>query len=135
VTYSEAHTDPQLGEAYVLYKSDVFDVNKNNNLKNQGLSGDTDAKTYSSDSPAPNFIAYPGWLTAEAQFVVDEITEDINRDVHLDPDINYVNYPVPSDLLVAARDDLIKKIVRNESRYVDKNVYFDGAMYYSTSSK
>jgi hypothetical protein len=27
---------------------------------------------------------------------------------------------VPSDLLVAARDDLIMKIARNESRYVDE---------------
>jgi len=86
VTYNEAHTDPQIEEAYVLYKSDVFDANKNKNLRNQGLSGDTDAQMYSSDSPAPNFIAYPGWLTGEAQFVVDEITDVINRDVHLDPD-------------------------------------------------
>ncbi|MDD5617129.1 MAG: hypothetical protein PHH85_13120 [Candidatus Methanoperedens sp.] len=135
VTYSAAHTDPQLEEAYVLYKSDVFDANKDKNLKSQGLSGDTDAETYSSDSPAPNFIAYPGWLTGEAQFAVDEITEDINRDVHLDPAINYVNYPVPSDLLVAARDDLIMKIARNESRYVDEDAYFDGALYSSTSAK
>ncbi len=135
VVYSAAHADPQLEEAYVLYKSDVFDANKDKNLKNQGLSGDTDAETYSSDSPAPNYIAYPGWLTGEAQFAVDEITEDINRDVHLDPDINYANYPVPSDLLVAARDDLIMKIARNESRYVDKDAYFDGALYSSTSAK
>jgi len=135
VNYNEAHTDPQIEEAYVLYKSDVFDAQKVKNLKNQGLSGDTDAETYSSDSPVPNFIAYPGWLTGEAQFVVDEITDVINRDVHLDPDINYVNFPVPSDLLVAARDDLIMKIARNESRYMDKDTYFDGAMYSSTSAK
>jgi hypothetical protein len=135
VAYSAAHSDPQLEEAYVLYKSEVFDANKDKNLKNQGLSGDTDAQTYSSDSPAPNYIAYPGWLPGEAQLAVDEITEDINRDVHLDPDINYVSYPVPSNLLIAARDDLIMKIARNESRYVDKDVYFDGVQYYSTSAK
>jgi hypothetical protein len=89
VAFSAAHTDPQLEEAYMLYKSDVFDANKVSNLKNQGLSGDTDAQTYSSDSIVPNFIAYPGWLTGEAQSAVDDITEAINWDVHLDPDINY----------------------------------------------
>ncbi|MDP2845261.1 MAG: hypothetical protein Q8N79_04200, partial [Candidatus Methanoperedens sp.] len=135
VAYSEAHTDPQLEEAYVLYKSDVFDANKVSNLKNQGLSGNTDARTYSSNSPAPSYIASPGWLPREAQDAVDEITEAINRDVHLDPKINYTVYPVPSDLLIAARDDLIMKIQRNETRYADKGSYFNGGQYNSTSAK
>jgi hypothetical protein len=113
----------------------VFDSNKVSNLKNQGLSGNTDARTYSSNSPAPNYIASPGWLPGEAQFAVDEITEAINRDVHLDPNINYTVYPVPSDLLIAARDDLIKKIKQNEQEYVDKERYYNGAQYYSTSAK
>ncbi|MBU4339665.1 MAG: hypothetical protein KKD46_01905, partial [Euryarchaeota archaeon] len=135
VDYSAAHSDPQIEEAYVRYKSDVFDANKVSNLKNQGLSGNTDARTYSSDTPSPNYIASPGWLPGEAQFAVDEITEAINRDVHLDPKINYTVYPVPSDLLIAARDDLIMKIARNESQYVDKEKYYNGAQYYSTSAK
>jgi len=133
VDYGAAHSDPQLEEANVRYKSDVFDANKVSNLKNQGLSGNTDARTYS--SAAPNYIASPGWLPGEAQFAVDEITEAINRDVHLDPKINYTVYPVPSDLLIAARDDLIMKIAWNESQYVDKGRYFNGAHYYSTSAK
>jgi len=37
------------------------------------------------------------------------------RDIHLDPDINYENYPVPSDLINAARDDLINKISDREA--------------------
>ena len=37
-------------------------------------------------------------------------------DIHLDPDINYENYPVPSDLINAARDDLIEKLSDNEER-------------------
>ncbi|MDP3106323.1 MAG: hypothetical protein Q8M95_17155 [Candidatus Methanoperedens sp.] len=135
VDYSAAHSDPQLEEAYVRYKSDVFDANKVSNLKNQGLSGDTDARRYSSNSPAPSYIASPGWLQGEAQFAVDEITEAINRDVHLDPEINFMAYPVPSDLLVAARVDLIMKIPRNETRYVDKGRYFSGGLYNSTSAK
>jgi len=135
VNYSAAHIDPQVEEAYVRYKSDVFDANKVSNLKNQGLSGNTDARTYSSSSTPPNHIASPGWLPGEAQFAVDEITEAINSDVHLDPKINYTVYPVPSDLLVAARDDLIMKIQRNETRYVDKGRYFNGGQYNSTSAK
>lgn len=135
VNYSTAHLDAQLEEAYVRYKSDVFDANKVSNLKNQGLAGDTDARTYSSNSPSPDNIASPGWLPGEAKDAVDEITDAISNDVHLDPDINYVSYPVPSDLLVAARDDLIMKIARNESQYVDKERYFNGALYNSTSSK
>ncbi|MBU4339325.1 MAG: hypothetical protein KKD46_00155, partial [Euryarchaeota archaeon] len=135
VDHSAAHSDPQLEEAYVRYKSDVFDANKVSNLKNQGLSGDTDARRYSSNSPAPNYIASPGWLPREAQDAVDEITEAINRDVHLDPNINYTVYPVPSDLLIAARDDLIMKIKRNESQYVDKETYYNGAQYHSASAK
>lgn len=135
VTYSAAHSDPQLEEAYVRYRTDVFDANKFNNLKNQGLSGNTDARKFSSNSPVPEYIASPGWLQGEAQAAVDNITEAINRDVHLDPDINYSVYPVPSDLLVAARDDLIMKIARNESKYVDKGTYYSGVQYFSTSAK
>jgi len=100
-----------------------------------GLVRDTDARRFTSNSPAPNYIASPGWLQGEAQDAVDEITGEINRDVHLDPDINYTVYPVPSDLLVAARDDLIMKIKRNESQYVDKGTYYSGAQYFSTSAK
>lgn len=48
VSYSTAHTDAQLEVAYLLYKSEVFDENKDKNLKNQGLSEDTDVQTYSS---------------------------------------------------------------------------------------
>jgi len=33
----------------------------------------------------------------------------LTHEIHLDPQINYENYPVPSDLLIAARDDLIKR--------------------------
>ncbi len=135
VTYSDAHTDSQLEEAYGRYKSEVFDANKMSNLKNMGLSGDTDALRYSSDTPSPGDIEYPGWLPGEAQLAVDEITEAINRDVHLDPNINYTAYPVPSDLLVAARDDLIMKIEQHEREYVDKEKYYNGAQYYSTSAK
>lgn len=135
VDYSAAHSDTQIEDAYVHYKSDVFDANKVSNLKNQGLSGNTDARTYSSNSPAPNYIASPGWLPREAQDAVDEITEAINRDVHLDPNINYTVFPVPSDLLIAARDDLIMKIKQNEQNYVDKESYYNGAQYYSTSAK
>jgi hypothetical protein len=135
VAFRAVHTDPQLEEAYVLYKSDVFDANKVSNLKNQGLAGDTDARTYSSNSPPPDNIASPGWLPGEAKDAVDEITDAISNDVHLDPDINYTRFPVPSDFLVAARDDLIMKIARNESRYVDKERYFNGGLYNSTSSK
>ncbi|VVB86151.1 Uncharacterised protein [uncultured archaeon] len=135
VMFSGMHSDPQLDEAYSRYKSEVFDANKVNNLKNMGLSGDTDGRSYSSNMPEPGNIAYPGWLPGEAKDAVDEITEDISIDVHLDPNINYTVFPVPSDLLVAARDDLIMKIGRNESRYVDKPRYLNGAMYNSTSAK
>ncbi len=135
VTYSAAHTDGQIEEAYDRYKSDVFEVNKVSNLKDMGLSGDTDARIYSSDTPSPGDIAYPDWLTREAQSAVDEITEAINRDVHLDPNINYTVYPVPSDLLIAARDDLIMKISQNEQEYVDKETYYSGTQYHSTSGK
>ena len=135
VVYGAEFFDMQLEEAFAKYKSGVFDVNKVGNLKDMGLSGDTDARAYSSDSPEPGYIAYPGWLTAEAQNAVNEITDEIANDVHLDPQINYTVYPVPSDLLVAARDDLIMKIERNEPTYVDRERYYDGSMYYSASAK
>ncbi len=37
-----------------------------------------------------------------------------------------MTYPVPSDFLEAARDDLIMKIERNETRYLNKSNYWNG---------
>jgi hypothetical protein len=99
------------------------------------LSGDDiDLRTYSSALPEPTSIRAPGWLFDEVQDAVDEITRQIRDDVHLDPDINYMTYPVPSDLLTAARDDLISKIEKNESRYINKKRYWNG-LYNSASAK
>jgi hypothetical protein len=91
-----------------------------------GLNGDTDLKSYTVDAPA--------WVADESQFVVDDITGDMIQDIHLDPDINYENYPVPSDLLIAVRDDLIQKVAANETRYANKSNYYSGK-YYSASGK
>jgi hypothetical protein len=55
-------------------------------------------------------------------------------DIHIDPDINYENYPVPSDLINAARDDLIEKISKKEVTYADRSGYFSGK-YNSASAK
>jgi hypothetical protein len=104
----------------------IFDANKDANLKNMDLNGDTDLKSYTVDTPA--------WVANESQFAVDNITGNMIQDIHLDPDINYENYPVPSDLLNAARDDLIKKIKANETQYANKSNYYLGK-YFSASGK
>jgi len=70
----------------------------------------------------------------EAQYAVDDITAMMINDIHLDPDINYENYPVPSDLINAARDDLIKKLSEKELEYANKSDYFSGK-YNSASAK
>jgi hypothetical protein len=125
VTYRFTYNDPNLEPAYVDYRP-VFDANKIANLKNIGLNGDTDLKSYTVDAPK--------WVAGESQFAVDDITGDIIRDIHLDPAINYENYPVPSELLIAARDDLIRKVAANETRYANKSNYYSGK-YYSASGK
>jgi hypothetical protein len=58
----------------------------------------------------------------------------MKNEIHLDPDINYENYPVPSELLIAARDDLIKKVAAHEKRYANKSNYYSGK-YFSASGK
>ncbi|MFA4957727.1 MAG: hypothetical protein WC556_12230 [Candidatus Methanoperedens sp.] len=125
VTYRFTYTDSNLEPAYLDYRS-IFDANKDANLKNMDLNGDTDIKSYTVDAPA--------WVAEESQFAVDDITGNMIQDIHLDPDINYENYPVPSDLLNAARDDLIKKIETNETQYANKSNYYLGK-YYSASGK
>ena len=125
VTYRFDHNDPNLEPAYLQYRN-IFDANKISNLKNTGLNGDTDEKSYTVDEPA--------WVADEAQYAVDDITAMMISDIHLDPDINYENYPVPSDLINAARDDLIKKISDRETGYVNKPDYFSGK-YNSASAK
>jgi hypothetical protein len=125
VTYRFTYNDLNLEPAYVDYKL-IFNANKDANLKNMGLNGDTDLKSYTLDAPA--------WVADESQFAVDEITVDMIQDIHLDSDINYENYPVPSDLLIAARDDLIRKIKANETQYANKSNYYSGK-YYSASGK
>ena len=127
LNYQGSHTDPNLEEAYQHYKADIFDPGKESNIKNMELNNDNlDAMTYNPEAPS--------WVAEEAQAAVDEITNAIKNDVHLDPDINYTSYPVPSDLLNAARDDLLRKIEMNESRYIDRGRY-KGDLYNSASSK
>jgi hypothetical protein len=125
VTYRFTQTDSNLEPAYLDYRS-IFDANKDANLKNMGLNGDTDLKSYTVDAPS--------WVADESQFAVDDITGNMIREIHLDPDINYENYPVPSDLLNAARDDLIKKIEARETLYANKSNYYSGK-YFSASGK
>jgi hypothetical protein len=125
VTYRFTYSDKNLQPAYVDYRS-IFDAKKVSNLKNMGLNGDTDHKSYTLDAPA--------WVADESQFAVDDITGDMIRDIHLDPEINYENYPVPSDLLNAVRDDFIKKIRANQMRYGNKSNYYSGK-YFSASGK
>ncbi|MFZ3382802.1 MAG: hypothetical protein WA144_02635, partial [Candidatus Methanoperedens sp.] len=125
VTYRSGHNDPNLEAAYLEYRN-IFDSNKISNLKNMELNGDTDGKSYIVDEPA--------WVSQEAQYAVDDITERMISDIHLDPDINYENYPVPSDLINAARDDLIEKLSENEEDYTNESEYFSGK-YYSASAK
>lgn len=125
VTYRSGHNDPNLEAPYLEYR-DFFDATKISNLKDMGLQGDTGVKSYTVDAPA--------WVAVETQYAVNDITEMMIRDIHLDPDINYENYPVPSDLLNAARDDLIKKISEKETGYANKPDYFSGK-YHSASAK
>ncbi|NJD54709.1 MAG: hypothetical protein FIB07_17855 [Candidatus Methanoperedens sp.] len=119
------YIDPNLEPAYLLYR-DLFDSNKLSNLKNINLNGDTDTKSITVDEPA--------WVSEEAQYAVDDITGRMKNDIHLDPDINYENYPVPSDLINAARGDLIGKISVRDAEYVNKSNYYSGK-YNSASAK
>jgi uncharacterized protein YnzC (UPF0291/DUF896 family) len=82
----------------------------------------------------PYTLDAPEWVFEEAQFAVDEITGMMKNEIHLDPGINYENFPVPSDLINAVRDDLIKKISENEVTYANKWGYFSGK-YNSASAK
>jgi hypothetical protein len=125
VTYHFNYNDKNLEPAYLQYR-EIFDANKIPNLKNIDLNGQTDAKKYILETPA--------WVPAEAQYAVDDITGRMKIDIHLDPDINYENYPVPSDLINAARDDIIKKLSEKEMEYANKSDYFSGK-YNSASAK
>lgn len=125
VSYGSSHNDPNLEPAYLLYR-EFFDTNKISNLKNMGLNGDTGTKSYTVDAPT--------WVVDEAQYAVDDITAMMKSDIHIDPDINYETYPVPSDLINAARDNLIKKISEKDIGYVNKADYFSGK-YNSASAK
>ena len=125
VTYRFGHNDPNLEAAYLQYR-DLFNTTKIPNLKNTDLNGDTGAKSYTLDAPS--------WVNEEAQFAVDDITGMMKNEIHLDPGINYENYPVPSDLINAVRDDLIRKVSEKEIEYANKSGYFSGT-YNSASAK
>jgi hypothetical protein len=128
VDYVAAHTDTGLEEAYDQYKSETFDPNIESNVKNMGLDGDN-------YDPGTFDVTAPGWLETEARYAVDEITGQIRSDVHLSPDINYMEYPNPADAMEATAIDLTKKIKANQSRYVDKARYYSSGKYTSCSAK
>ncbi|MCD4847457.1 MAG: hypothetical protein K8R76_04625 [Candidatus Aegiribacteria sp.] len=80
-------------------------------------------------------VTPPAWLKGEAKDAVDEINRQIRKDIHLDPDINYMNYPNPADSMRATAVDLTAKIKANQTRYVDKDRYRSGGKYSSCSAK
>jgi len=128
VDYVAIHTDPGLEGAYDRYKSNTFDPNVESNVKNMGFDADNyDARTFD--------VTAPDWLEMEARYAVEEITRQIRSDVHLSPDINYMEYPNPADAMRATAIDLTNKIKANQSRYVDKARYHDGSKYSSCSAK
>src|SRR5660398_246106 len=125
VTYRFDHNDPNLEQAYLLFRK-IFDDNKISNLKDTGLNGDTDVKSYTDE---------PAWVADEAQYAVDDITAMMIRDIHLDPDINYENYPVPSDLIDAARDDQVKYQVREKFSGRSKKILDECKKYFCGPEK
>jgi hypothetical protein len=127
VEYHNTYTDPNLEEAYLQYKSEVFDSNKLAYIKDKSLSGDVELRRYSPDPPE--------WLYDEVRLIVDDITQQIKNDVHLDPEINNENYPLPGEIMNVTAADLTAKIKANQTRYVDKDAYFDGGRYSSASGK
>src|SRR5665809_19313 len=76
--------DPNMEEAYTKYK-EVFDANVRSFAENKDLSGDQELTPY--------LVTAPAWLNNEAQQAVDEITQQIRDEIHLDPNINYQTYP------------------------------------------
>jgi len=118
--------DPNLEEAYTKYK-EVFDANVRSFAENKDLSGDQKEETYP--------VTPPSWLDNEAQQVVDEITQQIRNEIHLDPNINYQTYPNPADAMLAAAADLTQKIEAKQQDYVDRDRYMSGGKYSSASAK
>jgi hypothetical protein len=127
VEYYNSFIDPNLQEAYLQYKNEVFDPNKLAYIKDKSLSGDVELRRYSPDPPE--------WLYDEVRLIVDDITQQISNDVHLDSEINNENYPLPGEIMNATAVDLTAKIKANQTRYVDKGAYFDGGRYLSASGK
>ncbi|HUW67102.1 MAG TPA: hypothetical protein VMW20_03545, partial [Candidatus Nanoarchaeia archaeon] len=118
--------DPNLEEAYTKYK-DVFHANVRSFAENMYLSGDQKEETY--------LVTAPAWLDNEAQAAVDEITQQIRDEIHLDPNINYQTYPNPADAMLAAAADLTQKIEARQQDYVDRDRYMSGSKYSSSSAK
>jgi len=118
--------DPNLEEAYTKYK-DVFHANVRSFAENKDLSGDQKEETYP--------VTPPSWLDNEAQQAVDEITQQIRDEIHLDPNINYQTYPNPADAMRATAADLTGKIKAHQQEYVDRDRYMSGGKYTSASAK
>ncbi|MCD4846061.1 MAG: hypothetical protein K8R25_16405 [Methanosarcinales archaeon] len=127
VEYNNYFVDPNLEEAYLQYKNEVYDQNKLVYIKDMGLNGVVELRSYSPDPPE--------WLYDEVRLIVDDITQQIRNDVHLDREINNKNYPLPGEIMNATAVDLTAKIKANQTRYVDKGAYFDGGRYLSASGK
>ncbi|MCK4929375.1 MAG: hypothetical protein KAR76_06525, partial [Methanosarcinales archaeon] len=128
VVYAASHTDPGLEMAYLQYRDEYFSGSDiESYVKNRNLNSEINQRTL---TPYP-----PGWLAGEAQLAVDEITAQIQEDIHLDPDINYMEYPNPADAMRATAVDLTSKIEANRLDYEDAARYRSNGKYSSCSAK
>ena len=128
VVYAASHTDPGLEMAYLQYRDEYFSGSDiESYVKNRNLNSEINQRTL---TPYP-----PGWLAGEAQLAVDEITAQIQEDIHLDPDINYMEYPNPADAMRATAVDLTSKIESNRLDYEDAARYRSNGKYSSCSAK
>lgn len=122
--------DLNLEDVLDTYKSKTFtDAHKKDIVSNYGFEAPDgiDEKTYKG--------SYGTSIKDQAQAAVDEIRDQIDAEIHLDPTINRLTRPNPADLMRDAAKDLIEKIETNEPKYIARDRYITDGRYNDARSK
>lgn len=113
---------------------DTVDKYKNQILTDQNLTSWIDDNNTGVKNTSKIEGSYNSWVETETWQALDQICNEIKK-IKIDSSITIAEYPNPTDLLEAAKQNLLDKYNQNISLYLDESAYKDSSLFKSTGKK